>query len=215
MAGVIDSGAVRTRTVKATVKDQPLIRERRDALIAAAVAVFKKKGFHASTVREIGRKAAMTQGTIYNYIRSKDDLLYLVCDRLVSQYQEETTKALAMHPDPVDRLRAAATAVAQVIYEHQDEILIIYQNTHLLDRQSLRIILHRVEEFVRGFEPLIRSAATHAEVRVPNTYLAANFLTFVPTILALRRWAFGAQVGRDEVLDTLTEFIVRGLGFEA
>ena len=52
-------------------------------------------------MRDIGRTAGMTQGTIYNYVTSKDDVLYLVCDRLVSEYQAETRKAL----ETVSRIR--------------------------------------------------------------------------------------------------------------
>jgi AcrR family transcriptional regulator len=61
----------------------PLVQERRDQRIAAAMEVFKEKRFHATSVRDIGRSTKMTQGTIYNYVRSKDDVLYLVVDRLV------------------------------------------------------------------------------------------------------------------------------------
>jgi len=97
-----------TRTVKAVTKAAPLVQERRDRLINAAIKVFKDKGFHAATVRDIGRVAGMTQGTIYNYVSSKDDILYLVCDRLVAEYQEETRRALETVADPVERVRSAA-----------------------------------------------------------------------------------------------------------
>lgn len=211
--GQFEATRVRPRAVKAAVKDRPLVRERRDRLIAAAVEVFKAKGFHATTVRDIGRKAGMTQGTIYNYVKSKDDVLYLVCDRLVSEYQDETRKALETAADPVERIRSAARAVAEVIYKHQDEILLIYQNTHLLDRRSLQVILSRVEGFVRIFEKLIDDAATEADVRITNKYLAANIFTFLPTMIALRRWALARGITKEQVLSGITEFLVRGLGF--
>ena len=35
----------------------------------------------------------MTQGTIYNYVSSKDDILYLVCDRIVAEYNEQARGA--------------------------------------------------------------------------------------------------------------------------
>jgi AcrR family transcriptional regulator len=120
-----------SRKVKSSIKDVPLIEERREQLVSAAVRVFKQKGFHAATIRDIGRAAGMTQGTIYNYVRSKDDILYLVCDRLVSQYQDETQRALEATQNSAQRIALITRAVAEVTYEHQDEILLIYQNTHL------------------------------------------------------------------------------------
>ena len=201
------------RAVKAATKGEPRVRERRDRLIAASIEVFKKKGFHLATMREIGRAAEMTQGTIYNYVESKDDILYLVCDRLVERSQSETRKALETVADPVQRVSAAARAVAEVIYDHQDEILLIYQNTHLLDRRSLRVILARVDGFVRMFEKLIADAAREARVETLNTYLAAHILTFLPTMIALRRWAIEREVSRTETVRGIADFLTRGLGF--
>jgi AcrR family transcriptional regulator len=207
------SARVRPRVVKAVVKDQPLVAQRRDRLIAAAIDVFKHKGFDAASVRDIGRKAGMTQGTIYNYVASKDDVLYLVCDRLVTQYQDETRKALASEPDPVLRVRSAARALTAVIYDHQDEILLIYQNSHLLDAKSLRVILQRVDGFVRLFEELIAGAAKEAAIAVPDPYFAANVFTFLPTIVALRRWSLGKAMTKDDLLDSIADVLIGGLGF--
>lgn len=206
--------AAPARAVKANTKDEPLVRERRDRLIAAAVEVFKQKGFHAATTRDIGRIAKMTQGTIYNYVSSKEDILYLVCDRLVAEYQEETTRALETVPDPLERVRSAARAVARIMYEHQEEILVIYQNTYLLDRRSMQVILARVEGFVRMFEKLLTDAAAEAGLTMRNSHLAAHIFTFMPTMIALRRWGMRA-IPRDEALDGIAEFLVRGMGFPA
>jgi TetR/AcrR family transcriptional regulator, cholesterol catabolism regulator len=69
-----------SRSVKTTTKDADLIRDRRERLTRAAIKVFSEKGFHESTVRDIGRAALLTEGTIYNYVRGKEDIVFLVCD---------------------------------------------------------------------------------------------------------------------------------------
>lgn len=207
--------APQVRRIKTATKNAALVRERRETLINAAIRVFVEKGFHNATVRDIGREAGMTQGTIYNYVTSKDDVLFLVCDRLVSEYQDETRKALETVPDPVERVRSGARAVAEVIYEHQDEILLIFQNSHLLDKQSLRVILARVDGFARLFEKFLTDAAREAGIPIGNSYLMANIFTYLPTIVALRRWSLGRELSQNEILSGLTEFLVRGLGFPA
>src|SRR6267378_1755195 len=80
--------APRRVRVQASVRSQRKIQDRRAALVRAATEIFLKKGFHAATVREIGDAAGLTQGTIYNYVRSKDDILYLVCDEAITAYQD-------------------------------------------------------------------------------------------------------------------------------
>ena len=98
------------RPVGANTKDPELIRDRRDQLIRAALEVFQEKGFHATTVRDIGRAAGLTQGTIYNYVRSKEDILFLVCDRVIAEYISSMETATAATGDPAMRVcRAGST----------------------------------------------------------------------------------------------------------
>lgn len=210
----VEREAAPRRQVKAVTKDAGLIREKREQLIAAAIRVFMEKGFHNATVRDIGRAAGMTQGTIYNYVRSKDDILYLVCDRIVSEYQEETRKALEASVDPAIRVRSAVRAVCEVMYQHQQEILLIYQDSHLLEPRSLKVILARVEEFIGMFETIVAQALSEKTGRKPDARLAAHILTFLPVMLALRRWSLYKTLGHEETVAGLTDFLLRGLGLE-
>ena len=214
MARPAERPAAPRRQVKAATKDAGLVREKREQLIAAAIRVFIEKGFHNATVRDIGRAAGMTQGTIYNYVRSKDDILYLVCDRIVSEYQEETRKALESGLDPAGRIRSAVHAVCEVMYQHQQEILLIYQDSHLLEPRSLRVILARVEEFIGMFETIVAQAMRDRADPKPDSRLAAHILTFLPVMLALRRWSLYRNLTHEEVVDGLTDFLVKGLGLD-
>jgi AcrR family transcriptional regulator len=206
--------APQSRRIKTATKNPDRVRERRESLINAAVAVFIEKGFHNATVRDIGRAANMTQGTIYNYVSSKDDILYLVCDRIVAEYNEQARRALDTSHDPVGRVRSAVRAISQVMYRHRREILLIYQDSHLLDKRSRRVILARVEEFIGMFERIIIDAARELRVPLPHPHLSANMLTFLPVMIALRGWSLKNDMSPDEVVEQITEFIVRGLGFE-
>jgi len=105
-------------------------------------------------------------------------------------------------------------AISQVMYRHRREILLIYQDSHLLDKRSRRVILARVEEFIGMFERIITDAARELSVPLPYPHLSANMLTFLPVMIALRGWSLKNDVPSEEVIDEITAFIVRGLGFE-
>jgi AcrR family transcriptional regulator len=207
-------GMLQSRRIKTATKNPDRVRERRESLINAAIAVFIEKGFHNATVRDIGRAANMTQGTIYNYVSSKDDILYMVCDRIVAEYNEQARRALDTSHEPAERVRSAVRAISQVMYRHRREILLIYQDSHLLDKRSRRVILARVEEFIGMFERIITDAARELDVPLPHPHLSANMLTFLPVMIALRGWSLKNDLPPEEVIEQITAFIVRGLGLE-
>lgn len=197
--------------VAANIKDQDLVRERRQRLVRAALAVFTRKGYHRTTVREIGREAGFTQGTIYNYVRSKGDILYLVCDAKIRAHQAAIAQAVEGIADPVARLAAALRAFIDTIDAHQDTILLVYRESHALDRRSLHAVLARMAEFIEMFERLLGEAARKRQLRVGHRRLVANIVTFLPVIIAMRRWDLRGRVPPEALKRELTGFMLRGL----
>jgi AcrR family transcriptional regulator len=65
-------------TVKAAPKSPmapDIVVERRKQILKAAVETFAEKGFHATRVSDVARRAGVAYGLIYHYFSSKDDLL--------------------------------------------------------------------------------------------------------------------------------------------
>lgn len=203
------------RVVPANIKNRDLVRDRRRQLVDAALAVFLRKGYHEATVREIGREAGFTQGTIYNYVRSKSDILYLVCDDVMRAYQEAAARAVEGVADPAVRLANALRAVVDAVDAHQDAIQLVFHESAALDRRSLRAILARVAQYIEMFERLLAEAGADGQIAPIDARLAANIVTFLPTMITLRRWDLRSRVPRQVVLEGVVEFLLRGLGAAA
>jgi AcrR family transcriptional regulator len=73
-----------------------LAEARRTQLLDAAATVFAEKGFHRATTREIASVAGVSEGTIYNYFDSKEDLLIgiMACLAELESLDEELVEAL-------------------------------------------------------------------------------------------------------------------------
>ena len=58
-------------------KDQysEIRRVSREKILSAALELFAKKGFHATSISQIAKKAKISKGLMYNYFKSKDRLL--------------------------------------------------------------------------------------------------------------------------------------------
>lgn len=62
--------------------------DRRDALLSVAIELFAAKGFSATSVNEIARKAGISIGGLYSYFPTKDDLFLTVIERGRSLLEE-------------------------------------------------------------------------------------------------------------------------------
>jgi TetR/AcrR family fatty acid metabolism transcriptional regulator len=69
---------------RAAAKDRTQLTEsRRTQILEAASKVFARRGFHRATIAEIARTARLSEGSIYNYFRSKEDLLVNIPHQLL------------------------------------------------------------------------------------------------------------------------------------
>ena len=71
----------KTLTVKDPVQAK-LEQLRREQILEAAVKVFAEKGFRTAKIQEVANAAGISNGTVYNYFRSKDEVLLALLERL-------------------------------------------------------------------------------------------------------------------------------------
>jgi len=70
---------------------------RREQIVSAAARVFAEKGYHRATTQDIAQEAEVSEGTIYNYFTSKDELLLAIVNRLgdLQDLEERLSNATA------------------------------------------------------------------------------------------------------------------------
>jgi AcrR family transcriptional regulator len=85
-----------------------------EQLMAAALEVFRTKGFRQAQVADVARAMGVSQGTIYNYVESKEALLYLLLDHALSG---EPLDAADL-PVPTPSREALADRLRERLAEH-------------------------------------------------------------------------------------------------
>jgi AcrR family transcriptional regulator len=61
----------------------------RSEIVSAAARVFRTKGYHAATVRDIAHEVGILKGSLYHHFTSKEELLYLVVKEPIAQMYRE------------------------------------------------------------------------------------------------------------------------------
>jgi AcrR family transcriptional regulator len=199
------------RRITTIVQDPSLVERRHEQIFQAASRIFISRGYHAATVREIAREAGLSLGSLYSYIRTKEDILFLVFQKLTKTLRENIRRAIAGIDDPAAQMQAALKANLETTERYQDEILLMYQETKSLDRESLRHVLAGEADYVKFFEEILRAGYEQGVFR-GDPRLTADIIAYLCSVIALRRWNLRQRFSRAEVADGLVSFILGGLG---
>ena len=79
--------------------------ETRDRIYQAALALFRERGFDASTMRDIAAAAGMSLGAAYHYFPSKDAIVLAYYDKISEETEKRVRAALTGVTNLRDRLR--------------------------------------------------------------------------------------------------------------
>lgn len=206
----------RKREVQASVKDERLIQKRRDQIINGAVALIKEKGYHRMTTREIARASGFSIGTLYEYIRTKEDVLYLVCDRIYDQVSDRLKIIIDTELGTIEGLKHAVAHFFRVMDEMQDEVLIMYQELKSLTKDALGYVLEKELLLVELFRKMLERCVENKELKLTEAQIkmAAHNIYVQGQMWGFRRWALGKIFTLEEYIELQTSFFLEGLQAE-
>ncbi|HSD95149.1 MAG TPA: TetR/AcrR family transcriptional regulator [Syntrophales bacterium] len=199
---------VHGKEVHANIKNARLVDLRRKQIIEGAMQVFSAKGFHGASVREIAEAAGLTMGTMYNYVRSKEDILYIVYDFMTTILTEGLKKAIDETEDPREKVSAALRHNMELIYQYQDVIMFLYREAGNYDRESVHTVLAQETKYIEVFEELLRQRFAGRKIDESRLKMSADILSYLNVILVLRGWSLRRRhKSMDDVVDGILEFV--------
>jgi AcrR family transcriptional regulator len=130
--------------------------ERRQAIVTAAKAVFRDKGYHQASVHDIIDEARIARGTFYLYFSSKQEVFGYLVDDFLRVIRKQVRK-ISLEPGadpPVEQLRNNFRRVLATVLTHDDVASVILRDPTSFDEDSRA----RVNSFFDQALTLIESA---------------------------------------------------------
>jgi len=179
---------------------------RRDQILEEAARLFGRRGYHATSMRDIGGATGMLAGSLYSHISSKEDLLHRIVLEAAHTFIEGLEAIRAEDLTPEDRLRKAMRAHVAVVAADVDAAWVFNHEWKALTgerREEIRRLRRRYE---RLWDGIVRELPGAADPRF------ARLL-----VLSAANWTYtwyrpDGPLSPDEVADRFTDLLLAGLG---
>lgn len=181
------------------------VRDRtRRLLVDAALRVFARKGAGAAALHEVAAEAGVSNGTFYNYFRSREELVAAASLALAERLFEDITASMTGIDDPAQRVATGARrfvlrAIAEATWGRA--LLRVWASTPLLvDRTATPLL----DDLRRG--------KRRKRLRYPSEAAAIDLVQ--GTVLAGMRTVLEGRAGAEHASD-IAAIILLGLGVDA
>lgn len=187
---------------------------RRRDILAAAVSVFRQKGYDRATTREIAATADVSEGTIYNYFRSKNELLMGIVSDIVPSllggafYLDESG-------DVHTRFAAALERMLSFVNENRDMLNVLAGEAWRNEEILYGWLSSVGQELLTRLEQRLAALAANGALRQLDVGLAARMILFTALGIALPIihgvWDVPNPAQRRELAENLADLLLHGL----
>lgn len=184
---------------------------RQDQVRAAALRLFKEKGYHATSMRDIAQAVGINKGSLYSYIKSKEDLLIPVFEQaqgvLTSQIEAIAADASL---SPTLKLRRAIHAHVTAVADNLEVLTVYLSEWRQLGSDSLATNRGQRERYAALFHQILRDGIEAGEFRPMDTRIV--MLGMIGMCNYLFRWYRpDGRLTPDQIADELMDMLTRGV----
>ena len=182
-----------------------------DDIVSAAAKVFRTKGYHAATVRDIADEVGILKGSLYHHFDSKEDLLYLVVKEPIAQMYRTISEIAAADGTATEKLRRAISAHLEAFDRHYPHLFVYLRERESVKRRFREMIGFSPKEYERCWQQIIREGVETGEFRAELDIQVASY-----GLLGMLNWLYKwydpqGRLSVQEVAEQFTSLALAGL----
>ncbi|MFK5953333.1 MAG: TetR/AcrR family transcriptional regulator [Desulfobacterium sp.] len=201
-----------SKGVPTQIKNPELVRKRRRQIVDAAVDLFVEHGYHKTTTRMIARAVGFSIGSLYEYVSSKEDILYLVCEAIHSEAEKEIKDALAGTGNSKETLREMIRGYFRVCCHMSEHILLLYKTTQYLPSHWKEQILEKELQIINLFVCALQRSSDDGNfpgLDLRAASLVGHNIAVLGQMWAFRKWYLAKQFTIDEFIENQSLFVMK------
>ncbi len=125
----------------------------------AAVGLFSRKGYTATSTREVAKLLGIQKASLYYHVECKEDLLFLICQSSLEQIRSDVEAAIQDSQGPLDRAQTLICSHIESLLRDEAKHAATFTEMHALSHTRLEQVLKLRD----AHEALVRSVLQEAQ----------------------------------------------------
>jgi AcrR family transcriptional regulator len=194
--------------------------ERRERIIQAAMEVFSRNGFRGTTLRQLARRAGISEAMIYHHFPSKEALYDAMLEKRIEESRHLFFPAHAAHAKE-DRIMVETIVGNYLRQQFRDSSFMRMLLFSALEGHELakKYVSQMMQEFFHFFGTYLEERSREGSLKPLNGPVTARLILGMAFYFVLLREIFRDPdiqgVGIDAVTKDMVELILHGIATQA
>jgi AcrR family transcriptional regulator len=148
----------------------------RKRVLKAAAELFARRGYHATSVRQLSSAVRLGRGALYYHIKGKERLLWDILWEPARSLADKAVALRSLDVPPDEKLRLFGRNLMRGIADDLAEWTVFFREFHGLSRQRLNEVLRLRETFEAVFREILEAGYAQGQFRKPDPLLVKGLL---------------------------------------
>ena len=185
-------------------------KEKRKKILRCAARLFAKKGYEKSSLEEIAAQLKLSKGSLYHYVESKDEVLYLIQMDALDAILQLINVVSFSNQSPSNKLRDIIKGYINIVTQ-KDVIGALRQQELILPQKWRSKIIAARDRFDEACRQVIQDGIAAGEFQAVNWKM--SYMATIGSLNGILKW-FSPQgeLSVEEICEAMTDFILKGFG---
>jgi TetR/AcrR family transcriptional regulator, cholesterol catabolism regulator len=157
---------------------------RLEEVLQSAANIFFAKGFHATSIEDVARDVGMLKGSLYYYIKSKDDLLFQLLMAGIEDSDAYIAQQINAEGDPVEQLESAIRAQIDYIIQNRVQFGLFLHEFDSLSGKRQHKLISVMSRYNARFVDLVKRGQEQEKLIPGEPWIVVN------GILGMCNWLY-------------------------
>lgn len=157
-------------------------KTRRESILEEAALLFKERGFTATSMRDLAERVGIEAASLYNHIKSKDDILEEICTHIAGEYIAHLTEIEQKPLSTTEKVEALIRLHVRIITSDRGGVSVVNNEWKHLREPVLSQFKKARSDYEKRFAHIIEQGIESGEFQKLNASVALF------TILSSVRW---------------------------
>jgi AcrR family transcriptional regulator len=158
---------------------------KKDAITQKAAALFRKKGFAASSMRELAESIGVEAPSLYNHIGSKSEILQIICFKVANDFNNHLAE-VENEGNALAKLENLIRFHINMMINEYDEVFVANHEWKQLEEPFLSNFLIQRRNYENRLIGIVSEGIKKKELKDIHPYVAV--LTILSAVRGLESW---------------------------